>query len=138
VISIGIARYLESLNLLEFDEAGVHGDTFVESMPSSPDQAVMVIDQPGPGSDSELGYDSPGFQVIVRGTSDPRVSFDRAREIYDALHGLGPVNLPDGTRLLSCVAMQSHPVPIGQDSNNRFEHTLNFQTEVRALTAHRV
>jgi hypothetical protein len=138
VISIGIARYLESMNLLNFDEEGNGGDTFIERMPSAPDAALMIHDMPGPGSDSELGYDTPGLLIRIRGGKDPRVSFNRARAIYDALHGLGPVDLPDGTRLISCQALQSNPVPIGADTNGRFEHTLNFQTEVRALTAHRV
>lgn len=138
MIAVGIARYLESLGLLNFDEAGTTGDTFIEVMPSSPDQAVMVVAMPGPASDSELGYDTPGVQVMVRGTQDPRVSWQRARGIYDALHGLGPIDLPDGTRLLSCHCLQSGPIPIGTDSNGRYEHTLNFEAEVRALTTHRV
>lgn len=138
MIAVGIARYLESLGLLNFDEAGVTGDTFIETMPSEPDEAVMVVAMPGPGADSKLGYDHPGVQIMVRGTQDPRESWNRARAIYDALHGLGPITLPDDTRLISCVCLQSGPVPIGKDSNGRFEHTLNFDTEVRALTAHRV
>lgn len=138
MIEIGIARYLEAEGVVNFDEEGGTGNAFIGRMPSSPDQAVMLMSTGGFEADSELGYDNPTFQVLVRGTQDPRVAHAKAQDIYSALHGLGPITLPDGTRLVSCVGIQSGPVGIGSDSNGRYEFSLNFQAEIRSLTTHRV
>jgi len=38
-------------------------------------------------------YDSPTLQILVRGTIDPRVGYEKALQIYDALHGLAVIDL---------------------------------------------
>lgn len=134
----GLARHLEGLGLLEYDPDGVTGDTFMESMPSSPDAAVVLTIYGGPEADSKLGYDEPSVQIRVRGGPDPRPSRVRATQIRAELHGLGPVTLPDGTELLSCIAIQAAPALLQVDENRRFEHVINFRTEIRSVTTHRV
>lgn len=142
----GIAAYLATIvyaagpggKLLKFDATGVTGDTFSDHMPSSPDDAVYITTHGGPEASDKLGYDEPNLQLIVRGVvSDPRAARARAQAIYNTLHGLGPVTLSDGTRLISCVGAQSGPVPIGADEPGRYEFSLNFRTEIRALTGAR-
>jgi dienelactone hydrolase len=134
----GLARHLEGLGLLEYDPDGIGGDTFIETMPSRPDSAVVLTIYGGPESDSRLGYDEPSVQVRVRGGTDPRTSRQRCEAIRDELHGLGPVTLPDGTELLSCIAIQSAPAYLAADESGRHEHVVNFRTEVRSVTSHRV
>ncbi|MFF8290424.1 minor capsid protein [Streptomyces sp. NPDC016309] len=134
----GLARHLEARGLLSYDETGVTGDTFIETMPSGPDAAVVLTIYGGPESDSKLGYDEPSVQVRVRGGTDPRTSRQRCAAIRDELHGLGPVTLPDGTELLSCIAIQAAPAYLAADESGRHEHVCNFRTEVRAVTTHRV
>lgn len=133
----GFARYLQAAGLLTYDPDGITGDTFIEVMPATPDECVVLTLYGGPQPDSKLGYDSPNLQVRVRGTSDPRISRQRAMALYSTLHGLGPIILPDGSNLLSCNAIQT-VASMGVDDQRRFEHTFNCYLEVRSITEHRV
>lgn len=135
----GIARHLQAQGLLTYLTELPGGDTFLESMPASPDEAVVLtIYDDGREPDSLLGYDEPRVQVRVRGTQDPRVSRQRCAAIRNELHGLGPLTLPDGTRLILSVALQNAPASIGIDQLGRHEHVCNFRMEIRAISTHRV
>ncbi|MER5213703.1 minor capsid protein [Streptomyces sp. NPDC002838] len=135
----GIARHLLAKGLVDYRTADVGGDCFLESMPPAPDEAVVLSTyNDGREPDSKLGYDEPRVQVRVRGTKDPRVSRQRCKAIYDELHGLGEVTLPDGTDLILSVALQNGPASIGTDQLGRHEHVCNFRMEHRAVTQHRV
>ncbi|WP_151480624.1 minor capsid protein [Streptomyces albicerus] len=134
----GLARHLEGKALLTYDPDGTAGDCALEHMPSGPDEVVVLTLYGGPEPDGKLGYDEPNLQVKVRGTADPQVSRDRCKAIYDELHGLGPVTLPDGTQLLSCFAIQARPASLGVDANGRHEHVVNYRLYVRSITTHRV
>ncbi|SDM46323.1 hypothetical protein SAMN04487981_101603 [Streptomyces sp. cf386] len=135
----GLARHLQDKQLVSYRTASAGGDCFLESMPQTPDEAVVLSTyDDGREPDSLLGYDEPRVQVRVRGTKDPRVSRERCKAIYAELHGLGPVTLPDGTELILSVALQNGPATIGTDENGRHEHVVNFRMEHRAVTEHRV
>jgi hypothetical protein len=132
VLPEGIARYLDTVaNLVTYDATGTTGDVFLERMPQTPSTAVAIYQYGGTEADALHGYDSPSLQVKVRGTADPTVSRALAQDIYDALHGLSDVTLPDGTALEDCIGTQSGPVSIGVDGNGRHEHVVNFRTEIR-------
>lgn len=133
----GLARHLQTRSLLAYDPEGVTGDTFIDTMPPTPDEAVTLTGYGGGESDSLNPYDEPRVQVRVRGTADPRVSRQRCEAIRSELHGLGPVTLPDGTRLILCVAMQAAPQSMGRDEAGRHEHVVNVRAEIRQATAHR-
>ncbi|MFJ3173794.1 minor capsid protein [Streptomyces roseus] len=134
----GIARHLTARGLATYDPTGTSGDVFIEALPSTPDQCiVLTIYDDGAPADSQIGYDEVPVQVRVRGTTDPRVSRGRAQAIRSELHGLGPVTLPDGTNLLLSVA-NSAAASIGTDENRRHEHVVNLRMQVRSVTAHRV
>lgn len=130
------ALYLESLGLVTYDPTGITGDTFLEVMPPSPDEVVVLTEYAGRVPDVRLPYDSPGLQVRVRGTRDPRTGREKISAIYDALHGLSGVTLPNGTKLVACLAKAS-PHPMGRDANGRHEYTLSFDLEIRHSTTHR-
>lgn len=135
----GLARYLAERGLVTYTSGGgVDEDCFQEFMPSSPDEAVaLTVYDGGTEPDSLLPYSEPRVQVRVRGTTDPRVSRRRCMAIFSALHGLGPVILPDGTNLISSISIQGGPVSLGVDENRRHEHVCNFRMEIRQPTAHR-
>jgi hypothetical protein len=134
----GLGQYLDDQDLITWNAASAAATNgFAEQLPQTPDIAVAITTYGGPEADSKLGYDEPSVQVMVRGTTDPRVGRDLAARIYSQLHGLGQLQLPDGTWLVSCVGVQSGPVPLGVDGNNRYRFALNFRTEIRAVTAHR-
>lgn len=134
----GIALYLHERGLVVYDTAGGAGTCFIESLPSTPDTCVVLtVYDDGTEPDSLLSYDEPRMQVRTRGTTDPRVSRQLNARIRGALHGLGPVTLPNGVELILSVSLQGAPASMGADSNRRHEHTCNFRMEVRARTAHR-
>lgn len=135
----GLALHLQDRGLVTYRPADAGGDCFLDHMPQAPDEAVVLTaydDAREP--DSRLGYDEPRIQVRVRGTSNPLISRERCADIFAELHGLGPVTLPDGTRLILSVALQGGPAGIGTDENGRHEHTVNFRMEIRSVTTHRV
>lgn len=135
----GIARYLAERGLVTYTtDGGVGEDCFLEHMPPDPDEAVaLTIYDDRVEPDSLLAYDEPRMQVRVRGTTNPRVSRARCRAIRSALHGLGPVTLPDGTELISSISIQGDAASMGVDENGRHEHVVNLRMEIYNPTAHR-
>jgi hypothetical protein len=132
----GIARYLAGLGLVTYDGTAA-GDVFFDLMPPSPDVAVCLTTYGGAPLDSKLPYDTPSLQVRVRASATARAQARvRAWALYDALHGLGPITLEDGTRLLSCIAKQT-PGSMGQDDLGRPEYAFNCDNELYAPSAHR-
>lgn len=136
MLAAEIAASLAGLGLVTFDPAGATGDAFVDVLPSAPDAAVMLRVTGGAMADGKLGYDTVSLQVLVRGTTDPRTASARASAIYDALHGLHHVTLPEGTWLLNCRGFR--PGSLGRDEAGRHEYTANYTLEIRAVTSHRV
>lgn len=133
-----IALYLEAQGLLTYDPDGVTGDTFIDLMPDSPDEAVAILTGVPREGDVKYGYDQPAVQIIVRGGSDPRAAKQRAQDIYDELQGFSSGTFVDGgTWIVSCIAAQSGPVRLGPDENGRHEFSLNFDLEVRYPTKYR-
>ena len=119
-----------------FDTTGVTGNVFISTMPDKPDTLVMVSEY-GSTSDDKNPFDDISIQVRVRGTRDPRVSYNIAKEIYDELHGLtNTVLISDGTRIVKVVT-QNTPIDIGRDDNLRHEWTVNLQIEVRNISTNR-
>lgn len=133
----GIALYLDQKGAGKLDETGNTGNIFLFHFPASPDQVISLFPLAGLPSSGTLGYDSPGFQVRIRGTNDPRTAYTKAEQIYALLHGLHETTLPDGTWLLKCLSKSSSPIPLGTDSNGRFEFVLSFDTEILNSTVNR-
>lgn len=133
----GIARHLHALGLVDYRPDSAGGSCFLDDMPPTPDDATALTLYGGPEPDSRLPYDDLRLQVRARGGKDRRAARDRVQAVYGQLHGLGPVDLPDGTRLILCVALQSGASSIGRDESGRHEFVCNFRLEVIAVTAHR-
>lgn len=134
----GVAKYLQSKGILTFDPTGITGDTFIETMPDAPRDAVALMSTGGPEEPNiRYPFDTRSFQVLVRGGVDPRPAKTRAEAIYNALQGLTGVTLDDGTYVVGIGAIQPGPIRVGQDQNNRHRFSLNFWARVRAYTEHR-
>lgn len=139
-----LARYsAANVDAVAFDEDGVTGNTFVDTMPSEPDLAVSFtgtggIPWNGHGS---IGVDEPTVQVRVRSIKhDPRPGKTLAWALYHQLVGLHAVTLDAGDEELHitrCLGLQTGPASIGKDPENRPEFTFNLALRVRALSAHR-
>lgn len=102
----------------------------LEHVPPAPDQVVVLTGYEGEEASSSTAYDMPRLQVRARGTPDPSVSRARCQRIYDHLHGLGPVQLPDGTELQLVIGRGSGPAYMGQDQAGRHEHVANFDVNL--------
>lgn len=133
-----VARYLAARvpPLVDYRPDDIGGDCFIDRLPDEPHKAVMIRGTGGPQADMKFAYDNPTFQVWVRDPAGRLPAYDRARGLYNALHGLWSVELtPGGTWVVSCRGIQSEPVPMGQDANGREEFSLNFQMEVRVTSS---
>ncbi|MEL3944498.1 minor capsid protein [Streptomyces sp. LNU-CPARS28] len=132
-----LARYLDEQGLLTYNPSGTSGDTFVETLPPAPDEAVGLWLYDAGAPDARNGYDTRSVQVRVRGTTDPRISRRRIEAIYDALHGLAAIQLPADGPWLVLAAARATPAPMGTDANGRHEHVLNLAVDVTNPTRHR-
>lgn len=133
----GLAQHLAAQGLVTYDPDGSSGDVFFDLMPDQPDLAVVLTVYGGAPIDSKLPYDSPNIQVRTRSTaSDRSTARTRVWAIYGELNGLGPCDLPDGSRLILAVANQT-PASLGQDDLGRIEYVVNFSLELYAPSTHR-
>ena len=130
-----LALYLHAEGLVDYRPDDVDGDCFVDWLPDAPDEAVAITNTAGPSGDIKHAYSTPGAQLRCRATT-ALAARSKADAIWSELHGLGEIALPDETWLVSCIA-DSTPAPMGRDSQNRYEFTVNVLCEVNELTAHR-
>lgn len=110
-------------------DAGIT-DVFVDHLPATPSSCVAIFEMAGEQPPTAQNWRYPHVQVIVRGTSDPRIGRATAEAAFNALHGytgsLGSVECVT----FRCLA--SGPEHIGPDANGRHEYSLNFEVH----TAH--
>lgn len=125
-----VARFLEQLGLGTYRPEG-GGTIFLLLLPQDPDVCMAITFYPGPQSDGGLPYDSPRCQIRCRGTKNDRTQgYKLAKQVYDALHGLGSQYLPGGTWMVQCLGWQGGPAPMGMDGNSRDEWVVNVEFEV--------
>ena len=127
-----IAQYLDSLGHGTYDPTGTSGNIFIDALPSSPDEAIMIESTGGTEMDSLLGYDMPTRRILVRGGQDPREPKQLAKGIYNDLHGFSNDRLIEGgIFVVGAHGIQSGPVNVGQDDNNRHRFSINFRFRIR-------
>lgn len=143
MIHAAIAKHLAAeIDSLTYSATTAGGNVFVGWMPAGPDIAVAVMPAGGLRDGSRIPTDAPVVQVLVRGERhDHQASYELAREVYDRLHVLDLVTLDDGGTdevfVIGCTAVQSDPIPLGPDSNDRPEWSLNFELLVPSVTTNR-
>ncbi|HEY8588473.1 MAG TPA: minor capsid protein [Naasia sp.] len=102
----------------------------LEHVPPAPDEVVVLTGYEGDEADTSTSYDTPRLQVRVRGTTDPSVSRHRCQQLYDYLHGLGPLELQGGVWAQLVVGRGSGPGYMGADEQGRHEHVANFNVDL--------
>ena len=133
-----IMQYLANQGIVDYSEIGGANNIFMGRLPAEPSFAVAINPSGGYNASIKHAYDSPTLQILVRGTLDPRVGYEKALEIYDALHGFGGDRfIAGGHWVVKCEGIQSEPVYIGQDENGRHMYTLNFALEIKRPSTHR-
>lgn len=129
MLEIQLAYYLDDEEVLDFNETGTSGDTFINILPSSPDDAIGIFSEGGPDPSPKFIEDQRDIQFMVRGTQDPRPAFNTAQDIYDTLHGKSQFTTSDSTQVIGIQGVQSGPIHIGRDDNGRHRYSLNFRVE---------
>lgn len=130
-----IMQYLDDKGVARYEPDG-DGTVFMGEFPASPDHCIVVRSTGGLGSDAKLPYDNPTVQIMVRGRSDPRPPYNKAREVYETIHGLHSLQM-GSTWVISIIAVQSEPAEIGKDDNGRYRFSQNYQFEVYNTTEQR-
>ncbi len=137
MLEVGLAKHLDDQGVLTFDETGVSGNTFLNVLPSEPDEAVGIYGQGGPQPSPKFVEQDGDVQFLVRGTRDPRTAQSLAESIFNELQGLDHITLPDGTELIEIHSLQAKPIHIGRDDNGRHKFSLNYRARHEAETKHR-
>jgi len=133
-----VMQYLANKGIVSYSETGGANNVFMGRLPAEPSFAVAVNPSGGYNASIKHAYDSPTLQILVRGTVDPRVGYEKALQIYDALHGFGGDRfIAGGHWVIKCEGIQSEPVYLGQDDNGRHMYTLNFALEIKRPSTHR-
>lgn len=129
---------------LAYDANGVGGQIFVATMPTVPDTDtkvnVAVMPYGGAEEANRLPTNRPLVQLLIRSKRfDPRP----ALEVWDDLYGmfaaldLADIGTTSPVRVISCTPVQSGPVALGKDVNDRHEFTLDLEFRVHAPSTHR-
>lgn len=143
MLTRAIAKHLDTLGIVSYSDTAVRGtNCFVQHMPDEPDAAVAIMATGGNALGSRLAYDEPNVQILVRGAAhDHATPYGTARSIFSALHCLDLTVLDvggvDEVFVQSITALQSDPIPLGVDANERQEWSLNFACSTKSPTAHR-
>ena len=133
-----VMQYLANKGIVSYSETGGANNVFMGRLPAEPSSAIAINPSGGYNASIKHDYDSPTIQILIRGTIDPRVGYEKALQIYDALHGFGGDRfIVGGHWVVKCEGIQSEPVYLGQDDNGRHMYTLNFALEIKRPSTHR-
>jgi hypothetical protein len=156
LISQQIAYYLTYQGIANYTELDTEGNVFIDILPEG-ENRTGIYNRTGNKSDTKLGYQLAGVQIIYRGTQNPIESFTKAQEIYFALHGfsgffvsneslewgitemawlVGDVPLdgyPDGGEnwIVSCLSNQGGAERIGISENGEYEYSINLVVDYK-------
>jgi hypothetical protein len=121
-----VAEYLETNGVGTIAE-----DIFVDEMPPSPDDVVMVAHTGGLEADRYLPIANPTCQVTVRNTTYSG-GITKIYQIFNLLHQKydNTVLKIGGVDVMKIDAMQE-PTPIGRDEASRHIFTCNFVFMIR-------
>ena len=133
-----VMLYLANKGIVQYSATGGDNNVFMGRLPAEPSSAIAINPSGGYNASIKHDYDLPTLQILIRGTQDPRVGYEKALQIYDALHGFGGDRfIAGGYWVVKCEGIQSEPIYIGQDENGRHMYTLNFAIEVKRPSMHR-
>ena len=133
-----VMQYLANKGIVQYSATGGDNNVFMGRLPAEPSSAIAINPSGGYNASIKHDYDLPTLQILIRGTQDPRVGYEKALQIYDALHGFGGDRfIVGGHWVVKCEGIQSEPVYIGQDENGRHMYTLNFALEIKRPSTHR-
>ena len=135
----GIAAALNTAAIGVWREASAYaaGETAIVfgTFPQDPARAVC-LSLYGVGDEPSLSDSTIGLQVRTRWDGqDPRLVDDLAALVLDYLHGKTDWTLSTGVHVVQC--LRKSWVPLGQDTNGRWERSDNYYLDVWQPSANR-
>jgi hypothetical protein len=122
------------LELISFIKTRVNGVYYPNSFPIStkaPDVCAVVKLTGGFPPSQWTGKKQPSFQILVRGKANDVAEVEtRAYAIHESLMNLREVTVGDEA-IVIIRAMNSVPIYIGNDENDRPIYSMNFDCVVR-------
>jgi Bacteriophage minor capsid protein len=120
-------------DLIEFINSLVPHKYFANKFPKETSDACGYVKLTGGFPTRQLGVKQPTFQVVLRG-EDSEQGFlnveSKAMEIHKALTNLQEVTI--GNSSITIIrSMNSEPLYIGEDEQNRSIYSINFEMVVR-------
>lgn len=98
---------------------------FYSFMPQDVDDCIVLFNAGTSLVDTDLiGFNERVFQVHVRASSYDAAE-QMAQEVETSLHGVA--NTQIGDQFVRYVLLDSGPIALGYDENERYEMTLNFR-----------
>lgn len=125
-----IATYLDSEGIGTFDLDSINSDIYIDTLPEQ-NQIFSIYNRVGSYSETNLGYQKIGIQVLYRGDTNPISSYEKALECYNELQGLDGSFTSTGNYIVGCISMQDGPAAIGTDKHGNFEYSMNFLVEYK-------
>lgn len=115
------------------DDAGVGvlgTDMFIGSLPTTPNNAIVIVQTTGTEPDSELPLDNPTFQILIRNTTYTGGQ-EKLGDVKDALHQFS--NQEIGDTYFYYILANTNGGSIGRDEQDREEFSINFRCSVREV-----
>ena len=110
---------------------GIESNIFLGDKPDAPDNLICIYPSGGynPLIDQIRSIiDRPTFQIIIRDTSFSS-AITRCEAIKLTLNGIS--NQTIGGSFYLSIYQQGDILPLGKDSRNRIELSINFRTQIR-------
>jgi hypothetical protein len=125
MIAKEIADYLESQSI-----GTVGTDIFIDAMPDSPNDMVVVYNTGGFEPDIDVAIEHPTFQITTRSESSA-TAYAKAEAIKALLHLKYNVTLEVDGIYYYFILMMNGINNLGRDEKNRIEYSINFRCKVR-------
>lgn len=127
---------ISSLIKDQLSDYGTFGtDLFVSSLPDSPDNCIVVYDEPGTVQpyQSDYGSDWAGVQILVRG------SYSYVQKIWDIHNDISALENIDSTKFVLVRSLvQTVPSQVDIDDKGRRIYTAHYMYLINPKTTGRI
>lgn len=140
-LCLGLIQLLVGLQLVTWRADAAYSLTlqqpaaYLVTWPSAPDKVATFTPYPV-ADDPDQAMSTVGVQVRTRWAGEnPRAVANYAGAIFDALHGLGPVELAGGVRVSQ--VLRRSGTSMGQDGSKRWSWADNYYVDLDRPSSYR-
>ena len=134
ILAEQIAFYLDSKELGNYSDCDTDGTIHIDRLPDG-EKLIAIYNRSGRPSDSSLGYQKPGIQIIYRGDKNPIESMEAADEIFTVMQGFYNDYFLEtyGNIIVSCLSENGGAYGLGANKNGNYEYTMNFNIDYKKV-----